>query len=445
MDNHNPIALAISLLQDKWQAATNDQDYRLIRWLIEKDDTAVFNGFLKLESTVHGSLEETFIVLFTPFLETHTYAYFLIKDWLELFAMETQNEGVPQWEDYPRFKKQWEQLSPEEHHQEENSYLLAALLQSFKKYRSKNKKLVFGLIPYANNNEKQYVNWVENMLVLLPDDVALMIVDDLKNEKYERLFNKEEKGRITLSTDKCFDTQNIYKQLATSGNPDDPHIAFRQCVFSMGESARKGNKQDVYDWGEKALACTQGSGDKLLWASAHIVYAGFLFGFKSTEKIHQLLDNGMNITRTMLDNEATQTAASGLLGQFYGYKAAYLNMLGEHTESISWFEKQADLYVQYKQEILSIGAFQNALLVASKHHKSKVSQIAEKAFPIGYAQADESLRSSGFPILAYHYLRVCKEDERKDIETRMAYLYGEDWKTSAKNNFAIAPPEEYVL
>ena len=444
MDNHNSIVLAISSLQDKWQAATKNQDYRLIRWLIKKDDTDIFNGFLKLESTVHGRLEEIFIIFFTPFQEEYTYAYFLIRDWLELFAKDVQNKGLPLWGDYLLLKAQWEQLSPEEHHKEENSYLLAALLQSFKKYSSENKKLVFGLSPYAVSNEKDYINWIEKMLALLPKDVALMIVDDLDNEKYEQLFSKEKKERITISAAGCFDSQNIYKQLATSGNPNDPKVAFRQCVFGMGESAKKGNKQSVYDWGEKALACTERSGDKLLLASAHIVYAGFLFGFKSTEKIHQLLDNGMNITRTMVDNQATQAAASGLLGQLYGYKAAYLNMLGEHKESISWFGKQGDLYTQYKQESLSIGAFQNALLVASKHHKSKVSEIAEKAFPIGYAQDDELLRGSGFPVLAYHYLKVCKEEEKNVIESRMQYLYGEDWKRSAKKNFAIAP-EEYVL
>lgn len=443
VNNHNAIALAISSLQEKWQEATSGHDFQLIRWLIGKSDTDIFNGFLRLESTAHGSLEETFLVLFTPFLEVQSYTYFLIKDWLELFALETKDDVSP-WGDYTRFKAEWGLLSPEEEHQEECGYLLAVIIQSFKKYRSESKKLILGLLPYANNDEKQFANWIESMLTLLPDGVALMIVDDLKDEKYERLFNEESKERITISADKCFDTQNVYQQLATSGNPDDPQIAFRQCVFKMGESAQKGNKQDVCNWGEEALTCTQASDDNLLWASAHIVYASFLFGFKATEKIQQLLDQGINITHPMLDNSETQTAASGLIGQFYGYKAAYLNMLGEHDESIIWFKKQADVYIHYKQEILSINALQNALLVASKHRKSEVSKIAERAFLIGYAQADDSLRATGFPVIAYHYLIICKEEEKKDIETRMQYLYGDAWKASAKKNFAIAP-EEYVL
>ena len=444
MNNHNAILVAISSLQDKWQTATNNKDYQLIRWLIEKDDVTIFNEFLQLECTASGSLEETFIILFTPFREAHNYAYFLVKDWLEIFAKEAQDKGLPLWEDYPLLKEQWEQLSPEEHHQEENTYLLAALLQSFKKYISENKKLVFGLLPNAVANENHYSYWIENMLASLPSDVALMITDVANSEKYERLFGKEENGRITISATECYDAKNVYKQLATSGDPNDPHVAFRQCLFGMGESAKDDNKRGVHEWGEKALACTRKSGDNLLLASAHIIYAGFLFGFKSTEKIHQLLDQGMIIASTLLDNPETEMAASSLLAQLYGYKAAYLNIQKEHDQSILWFEKQADLYIRYKQESLSIGAFQNALFVASKHKKNKVSEIAEKAFPIGYAQSDESLLGSGFPVLAYHYLKVCKEEEKNDIENRMQYLYGEDWQASAKKNFAIAP-EEYVL
>ncbi|TXI13732.1 MAG: hypothetical protein E6Q66_08930 [Pedobacter sp.] len=444
MNNHNPIALAISSLQEKWKTATNNQDYQLIRWLIKKEDQNIFNGFIKLESTTHGSLEETFIVLFTPFVEAHNYAYFLIKDWLELFASEIPKGGVSPWDDYSSFKDRLEELSPKEHHQEDNNWLLAALLKSFKKYRSKNNKLVFGLLPYAVANEKDYINWVEKMLALLPKNVALMLLDDLDNEKYQRLCSKELKERITVSAAKCFDTQNIYQQLATAGNPDDPQVAFRKCVFKMGESAKKGNKQGVDEWGEKALTCTQGCGDKLLWASAHLVYAGFLFGFKSTEKIHQLFDKGMNIMHPMLASPDTKLSASGLLGQLYAYKAAYLSIAGDHKESIAWFEKQADLYVQHQQENLSMGAFQNALLVASKHHSSKVSEIAEKAFPIGYALDDEVLRGLGFSVIAYHYLKICREEEKNDIESRMAHLYGDDWKRSAKKNFAVAA-EEYVL
>lgn len=439
MNNHNPITLAIASLQEKWQTETSDNDYQLIRWLIKKEDLKIFNGFLHVEATSQGALEETFLILFTPFVEAHSYAYNLAKDLLALFEQE-----LPVWDDYTRFQEQWELLSPEKHHEEENTYLLAAILQSFKKYRSEHSKLVFGLLPYAVTNERQYVDWVDKMLPLLPEDVALMVVDDPRNEKFQRLFNKQEKERITIHATDCFNTEDVYKQLATAGNPDDPQVAFRQCVFAMGEAAQKGNKQRVYDWGEKALACTQGSGDKLLWASAHVVYAGFLFGFKSTEKINKLLDGGMNILYPLLDAEETQVAASGLLGQFYGYKAAYLNMDGDHEASILWFEKQADLFVQYKQEILSIGAFQNALFVASKHNRAKVGEIAEKAFPIGYAQEDESLGGSGFAVIAYHYLQICDEKEKKGIDDRMQHLFGEDWKTSAKKNFASAP-EEYVL
>lgn len=442
MKEHNAITLAIASLQQKWQAETNGQDYQLIRWLIKKEDLNIFNGFLQLETTSQGRLKETFAILFTPFTEAHSYAYYVVKDWLALFAKGKTELVV--WDDFVRFQERCQLLSPAEHDQEACGYLLAEILQSFKKYRSTHNKLVFGLLPYANTDEKQLVHWIEETITLLPQDVAIMLVDDLDGEQFEQLFPKTEKQKITISTVECFNTEGSYQHVATSGDPEDPQVAFRQCLFAMGEAAKKGNKQAVFDWGEKALACTQASGDKLLWASAHLIYASFLFGFKSTEKINQLFDGGINTLHPLLDTEETQVAASGLLGQFYGYKAAYLNIDTKYDRSIVWFEKQADLYIQYKQESLSIGAFQNALLVASKHHRSKVNELAKKAFPIGYAQDDESLGGSGFAVIAYHYLQVCEEEEKVTINTRMQHLYGLEWERSAKKQFAIVP-EEYVL
>jgi len=275
--------------------------------------------------------------------------------------------------------------------------------------------------------------------------VALMTVDYDGQENQARLFDRDHPERVSISATGLFNAGGIYKQLATAGNPDDPQVIFRTCMFEMGEAAKNGNKQGVYHWGEKALIATQGSGDKLFWASAHIIYAGFLFGFKDTDKIEKLLDNGIRICEQFMDDESKQMATAGLLAQLFGYKAAYLSMQKKYKESIRYFEQQADILVRHDQAVLSLGAFQNALLVAGKHQSEKVQEIAEKGFAVGYPLEDELLRTSGFPLIAYYYLKYGMADEslREDIEKRMSYLYTEEWKRNAQKHLAIAP-EEYV-
>jgi len=445
MSEHNPIAFAISLLQDKWPNAVKDKDYQFVRWVIEKENMDIFKGFLKLESTPHGSLEETFIVMFTPFEDTHNFAYALASDWMELFQKEIQDGNLPVWTDYDALKQELSLLSPDVNIDGQDVKFLIKLLKSFKQYEGKKTKLVVGIFPYAVVDNKQYIKWLNKTIGLLPSEIAFMTVDIAESKTQNDLFSNEFPKRISILATGLYDSGKIYRQLATAGNPDDPQVVFRTCMFEMGQAAKNGNKNSVYHWGDKALLATQSTGDKLFWASAHIVYAGFLFGFKDTDKIEKLIDNGMQICEQLLEDEDKQLAASGLLAQFYGYKAAYLSILKKHKESIQCFEHQADILIKYNQAVLAIGAFQNALLVAGKHQSRKVQEIAEKGFETGYALEDDLLRTSGFPIVAYYYLRYSTTDpqQRQEIENRMTYLYTEDWQRNAKKHLSIAP-EEYI-
>ena len=50
-NEHNPIAVRISKLQQKWIDSLSDRkDFRLVRWVIYNDDLPLVNGFYKLES-----------------------------------------------------------------------------------------------------------------------------------------------------------------------------------------------------------------------------------------------------------------------------------------------------------------------------------------------------------------------------------------------------------
>ena len=107
MNEHNPIAVAVSRLQEQWNQSVHGRDYKMVRWLVAKQDADIFKGFLKLESTVHGSLEETFIIMLTPFESPDTYGQQLITDWLEIFGRDQEQNNLPEWADYAAFKSRW--------------------------------------------------------------------------------------------------------------------------------------------------------------------------------------------------------------------------------------------------------------------------------------------------------------------------------------------------
>ena len=272
-----------------------------------------------------------------------------------------------------------------------------------------------------------------------------MSIDDTNNETQKELFGKHFPQRISVFVDKVYDAGDVYKQIATSGNPDDSQVIFRRYLFEMGEAAQKGNKNKVKEWGEKILITTQESGDKLLWASAFLIYAGFLFSFREITKIEDLLNKGTRICENIFRDEELKPNVIGLLGQFYGYKGAFFNLQKKNKESVEWFETQGDFMSDNHQFILAISAYQNAILIAQKGFKKELRRIVEKAFKIGYPLEDTLLQTSGFPIIAYNYLKYIEIDkiEKEEIIGRLNELYGENWQKRASKNMNIIS-EEYL-
>ena len=445
MKEHNPIALAISLLQNKWIEATKNKDYNFVRWVLDKKNIDIFKSFLKLESTPYGSLPETFVIIFTPFESDIEFTYSLMNDFLSIFEEENKKGIIPKWNDFSIFKDELSRVAIEKAKIKEINSLFIRMLTSFKTYENKKTKLVLGLLPYAISDFKKYTLWLSEILAILPPTIALMSIDDTNNETQKELFGKHFPQRISVFVDKVYDAGDVYKQIATSGNPDDPQVIFRRYLFEMGEAAQKGNKNKVKEWGEKILITTQESGDKLLWASAFLIYAGFLFSFREITKIEDLLNKGTRICENIFRDEELKPNVIGLLGQFYGYKGAFFNLQKKNKESVEWFEKQGDFMSDNHQFILAISAYQNAILIAQKGFKKELRRIVEKAFKIGYPLEDTLLQTSGFPIIAYNYLKYIEIDkiEKEEIIGRLNELYGENWQKRASKNMNIIS-EEYL-
>ena len=82
-NEHNPIAVRLSELQQKWMDALNGREnFKLVRWLIHKEDLPLVNGFYKLESSAYGKINELPVIMLTDFESPETFAYHISKDWI---------------------------------------------------------------------------------------------------------------------------------------------------------------------------------------------------------------------------------------------------------------------------------------------------------------------------------------------------------------------------
>ena len=95
-NEHNTIAERIGRIQNIWKEKIDRKSgYKIVRLIIRETDLPIINGFLKLESSPYGKIEETPVVMLTDFADPQTFAWQLCNDWLEEYsrAVSYQSEG----------------------------------------------------------------------------------------------------------------------------------------------------------------------------------------------------------------------------------------------------------------------------------------------------------------------------------------------------------------
>jgi len=414
----------VESLQLKWQETTSQcPDYKLIRWLVQREEVDIVNGFYRLESSPYGSLPEFFLVLFTPFEKSEeAFSRRLISDWTEMWKQDkfVEQSGI-EWSPEKWLKKSENSSQPER--------ILIEMLIDFQSNVCKKKQtLVFGLIPRSIGDLELFNYWIIQIVEKLPPEVKLSLIDHKGKNYLKESFKYFKDKALTIE---CPDMglNKAIRQMATSGDQNSPEINFRKCVFEMADGVTGKNETHIHEWGKKALKIAQATGIKSFLASAYLIYAGFLMQLKKEES-DELLDTGIRIGEAAMKNE--EQDALGVLLQLYGYKAAYQSIKGKTSQSCQWLLKQARLAVESKQGVYAVSICRMAARTAKKAGEY---EYYNESLKLGYHAGDElsneELRISEIKILAYYYAEELRNDKKtaaaSDIYRRMQEIFGKSW------------------
>lgn len=282
---HNPVAIAIESLQQQWiEQSGSGGDFKAVRWLIQPEETALINGFIKLESSPYGQSDDFFLVLFTPYVcEAGSYSSALVND---LFTMWDDDSIVKQT------GRQWDRslFPPRIQDPEKADQLLIDVLQDFKRnFCQDHQRLIFGLLAKTIEDVAEYNDWIVDISTRLPDGICLSLTDYIGYENFINAANSLDNKFKTL---KCgrFDMHQIASDLLSSQpNPENPQTVFQQCTLHMGKATGNKDFTSLKEWGAKALKAAQLSGSQSLLATAYLVYAGFMMQLKNKEALDLLI------------------------------------------------------------------------------------------------------------------------------------------------------------
>lgn len=433
---HNPVAVRIGKLQKEWSNATEKQPaYTVARWVIYNEDIDFLNGFLKLESSPHGSLDEVFVALFTPFSTPESFAKSFVADWIEMYRQgldETPQQTV--W-GFQSFKDRLEKLPLNDTAES----LMAEMLHDFSRYASLDtRNLVITLLPRSISDNQAYVKWLAKFLTShdFSSTIKFSIVDYVAQDYFASIHKEEGIKSIAVNVPDL-NMRGAVSELAAMGNPNDPQVQFRICMTKMGEATGKNKRADLDHWGAKLLEAGQRTGDQGTYASAYLIYGGFLMHFPAKEESYMMLAKAEAIAKRAVKQDEKNAV---ILIQIYGYMGALASMHKEHKEALQYFVKQADLANQYNLPVNAISAYKTIIYLCHTHgYTEEYAQYTEQGYQAGLLINDEELSVSDFTFIAYHYRELNhynKPDEVKAMNERMEQLFGVNWHKELQQTFA---------
>lgn len=441
---HNPIAVRIENIQKIWnKARANQPKAQVFSMVCYTEDYPLVDGFIRLESSAYGKSEDSFVAFFIDFYDKKDFFSTLIEQWIGTFEEELKKNPGWNWEDFNSFKTILPEINQLSIENLKDFYI--KMLISFKKFEAKTDNLlVVSFLIKKVSDSDVLIKSIKELAALLPDDIGFLFLDYKERQLYKEMTTSLREKAIIIE----IPNQNIhsaYKEIATQGNPNDPQVRYRKCLFEIGEAAKDKKQEKIKKLGNELIDISKSTGETSFWASSYLIYASFLFQFKDEKDlIHELLDKGIKIT-TPFYKEKQDIA--GILLQLLGYKGSHYSITGKQDLAISFFLKQVAIAKEIEQEMQVINGYNYALLLAAKKKDGQYTEILNDAFEYGYALTDTTLKIINFTFIANSYLdNYPKIDysEKEAIAARMVTIFGENWKDNPKQ-IAKQIKEEYQL
>lgn len=442
-NEHNPIAIRISNIQDLWiESREKFPDSKVYCLVCEQADYQIVEGFIRLEASEHGCTSDIIVGFKTDYDNKTDFYKFLIQEWTGSFSIDAEKNPDWNWADFSSFKS--ESASVDTLNENELRDLYIRLVTSFKEFVGNENLLGITLFISRISDVAPLNEAIKDIAGRLPDGVALILIDYKNREVYSTLLS-EMKDKICLIDIPNQNMAGAYKEIATQGDTHDPKVKYRKCLFDLGEAASKGNKDEAKKLGNELIKLSREIGGTALMASSYLMFGGFMVRFHSEAGFcHDLFDKGIALVlpKYREGQEYTQ-----ILLQLHNYKGTVHSYNKNISGAVNQFMAAVRIAKELDMRTEVVNEYNYALLMALKKDRLTYEPILNEAFEYGYSLPDEELRIVNLSFIASTYLDKeyrLDSSKRDEIAKRMSDLYGEDWQLSTKE-LAAKLDAEYSL
>ncbi|MVT09577.1 hypothetical protein [Chitinophaga tropicalis] len=434
---HNPISHRIDLMRARWHQYVQP-DVQIIRWLVEPDEVQMVEGFFRLESSPHGQLPELFLKLATPFYEEQAYENAMLEEWLHRWEtpegqQELQATGIT----VQYNAAQYRQALNAGH--DAGKILWKALEDFATNISGFDGKLVLFIWPEECAFPKKWASWLQQFLEPgIPPHLRVMLFDVKKQEYLQRCAALKHATTIPAN----LNMREAIRQIATSGNPHNPTVQFNQCMFNLGDALSRRKLREVHEWGQKAVAAGNKSGQISLEATGVIGYGSALFQLKEYPDAIRQLERAVQLT-----SQPAQTgdmSAGGVLVQAHAFRGAVYYRTRSWKDAEIAYRQMGEAATQLQMPVMAMEGWRQAAHACEKHgNRKQAFEYFQHAYKAGLGLDPETRKVTAFPLVAaalHLQAKALKETAlQQDIETQLQQILGPHWEQQIRNYKASVP------
>ncbi|TDH26437.1 hypothetical protein EXU57_10090 [Segetibacter sp. 3557_3] len=427
---HNPIANLITKIQQHWiKEVSSDPNSRIVQWLIDPGEVKLYHAFLQLESTRAGELPEMIVAQITPFQSADTFSAAIAATWMDAYVRDTTLAKTGN--DCGNFRLP---NSPEYHLQpfrreQDLLYLLKAFRQNFLPGR----KLTLALLPDHISSLNAYEQWMHLVKKSCITDGITFVAFVPRNTRNADGFPDDSPSVIkTISL--SLDLEGSINKIATSGDPLNPEVHLRNHLFKMSKAVQNNSLTGLRTAGASCLSYQLRFGNMALIATAHIIFAGMLFNFKTYQDIESTLQKGLRFAKRGM--QLGDQSCKPLIVQCYGHLAACNQLNNNRQDAILNYQQQASFASNCGLHLQAITAWQQAATLAKDHDHLLHLQLLEEAWDFSKQMPVAELSHSDFYAIGLALFDRMQEQKQyaaaDEVGNRMTEVYGPGWEAKTR-------------
>jgi tetratricopeptide (TPR) repeat protein len=427
MAKKNAIEKRLDILETLWNEFAEDEDARVLRWLVDKDEARMIEVFLAVQNEEGTMVPDLFVRLDAPFADSQLFGFELMKE------LREQYDGIREVLKQEQIAEDW--VCPLPSPEESDVMAFVRACRSFREHYATiiQQHFVAVLFPKDMADPTAWQAWLWRLAKGdWPTHVRVMVIDSLQSPSLEPL--AQEESIVVRTVRPELDMSGALAELAQDIPGHHPGNTFRRLLVALMNAAEK---QDVAT-AERAATSAMTLAVKEGWPQMQIVvHMAMGATYLQAKNVDNALERYRQAHSVAIAAESADPMARKLRLQCRMAEGAVLISDGRYQEAAPVYEESAGLAEMIEDWLMTQECWRMAVYCYDRLTRwEEAWRCGQQALAAADKMEADQRKTSTLPFVGANLLRIAEQHvgtEHSDhVNNRMVAMLGPDWVDMTK-------------